>query len=352
MTSLFGQPSKAPWCSAIITLLTVALNPPLSLAVDHWGRKWILTAGTAIGFVGCIIISRAQNLDALLGGFSLIGLSAGPQSSAYAVASEIVPRKYRAAVQAALNLSISVGSTISILAGGALLRNGNLENYRIFWQIAVASFGLATLGLGFGYNPPKRELQKTLTHFERLKKPDRTGIALVTSGFLLFTLGLLWSKNPYPWSDVHVLAPFIIGCALIIGFIVHQWFFKRDGIAHHALFENREFPLSLAIIFTEAVAFFTVNLYFVYEQVVLFELSTWDASLRFVVLSIASLVFTGLAGWFTTKTKLLREPLVAGFALYIVATSLMTTLTPTSNPTKVWSIGCTNLRLRLTASSL
>ncbi|KAM6508348.1 hypothetical protein FALCPG4_018221 [Fusarium falciforme] len=59
MSQVVGGTGQTVWYSSCITIVTVALNPPISQAADYCGRKPILVLLSLAGVVGCIIVSRA-----------------------------------------------------------------------------------------------------------------------------------------------------------------------------------------------------------------------------------------------------------------------------------------------------
>lgn len=50
----------------------------------------------------------------------------------------------------------------------------------------------------------------------KLQKLDWVGFGIVGCVTLL-CLGLSWAQNPNPWLDSHVLAPFLVGVAVLLG---------------------------------------------------------------------------------------------------------------------------------------
>lgn len=339
MSILFNDPGGALWPITIISIFVVALNPPLAQIADLWGRKWVLVVGSAGAFVGEVIVSRAQNMDTVIAGFCFVGLAFGPQFALFAVVSEILPRKYRALSQAALNNSNGAGAIVGVVLSGALTRHNNVENYRIFCYVAAAIYGLGTVGIIFCYNPPPRELQTALSFGQKLQTLDWIGIFLSTAGLTLFSLSLLWYGNPYSFNSAQVLGPFIVGVVLLLAFIGYEWILNKAGIMNHKLFRHRNFPIALFIICSEGVAFITVNNYFVYEQVVVMGVDSWSASLRLLIYFGATIFFTTVAGVYTTRTKRITEPLILGFALYTAFGAAMSKITPSTTATTYSCLG-------------
>ncbi|KAB8201197.1 hypothetical protein BDV34DRAFT_229554 [Aspergillus parasiticus] len=214
-----------------------------------------------VGAIGCIIISRAQSSRTIIAGFAILGLNFGCQSVILAVLSEILSRGYRPIGQASASVASSLGGFIGLLMGGGLLKDGNLLNYRIFWYIEAGLYAIAALG------------------------------CLI--GVVVFSMALSWSNNPYTWRSLNVLGPFIVGVVAMILFIVYEWRFKKDGMLHYDLWHNRNFAVSLLVIFVEGLSFFAANSYFVYEVMVMYDVNILIAGANFVIMFFAGLLVLG-----------------------------------------------------------
>jgi MFS family permease len=254
-TAYLGDTSKAGWLSTIVTIFTLALNPIVSQAADYWGRKSFITVFSLVGgFAGPMIISRAHSVTTLISGFCVLGLAFGSQALTFTVASEVISRRYRAVGQATLTASSALGGISATLAGSALITHS--ETYRTFWYIVAGLYLFGALGVAVGYNPPPRLLERSLRQRQKIACLDWMGTALLTAGLTLFCVALQWSGNPYPWSDPHILAPFILAVTLLLLFIAYERRFKKDGILHHGLFQHRNLLIALVAMFIDGVSFF------------------------------------------------------------------------------------------------
>ncbi|KAK5071600.1 hypothetical protein LTR64_004621 [Lithohypha guttulata] len=332
ITSVIGGSSHIVWFTSSITVTTVVLCPPVSQAADYFGRKWLLVILTTCGGVGAIVISRAQSIGAAITGFALGGVSFGAQSILYAVASEVLPRKYRSWAQASIQIAGSLGGIVGLLAGGALVTNDSTGGFRTYFYIDAAIFFVAAILCAFFYNPPIRELQ-TLPLREKLQRLDWIGYALLTIGLLLFCIGLSWSQNPYSWRDAHVLAPFIVGVLVAIAFVAYEYY-KADGMVHRKLFQDRNFAISLGTLGVEGLVYFSVNNYFALEMIILFRADAFRAGLHFSIVFYVYVVSALLAGVWITYLKSIRIPAVVAFVLFIafyIAMATVDTSTPVRN---------------------
>ncbi|RDW79298.1 uncharacterized protein DSM5745_06150 [Aspergillus mulundensis] len=326
MAQAVGGTDKTVWYSSCITIMTVALNPPISQAADYWGRKPVLVAFALAGVVGSLIVSRAQSSGVIIAGFAIVGLGFACQSVALAVLSEVLPRIHRPVAQASAGVASSLGGVMGLLLGGGLLRDGNLSRYRVFWYIEAGMYALAAVGCVVGYSPSPREVQVSLSTTEKLRRLDWVGYVLFPPALALFSMTLAWSDNPYSWSSANILGPFIIGVVAMVLFIIYECRFTKDGMLHHGLWRNRNFPVSLVVILVEGLSFFAANSYFSYEITVVYDEDILSAATNFAIMFFTGLVGSPVFGFWSSKRKSLRPPLVLGGIFLLLFFILLATV--------------------------
>lgn len=211
------------------------------------------------------------------------------------------------------------------MAGG--LVQHNVKNWRIFFYIVIGMYVAVVTIIIFLYNPPARELQKTLTQKEKLKRLDWIGYVLFIPGLLLFCFALTSSTGIYPWRSPKIIGPIVVGGCLLLSFIFYEWVMKKDGMLHHGVFTNgRNFPLVYGLFFVEGLLFFATNSYFAFEVAEVFGKDLFTAG-AFYSLGFAMLVLTTqIAGIYCSKTKTIRGALVLAFLSFAIYCALMAAL--------------------------
>ncbi|KAK5047456.1 hypothetical protein LTR84_006552 [Exophiala bonariae] len=321
-----GGEAQSIWLLQSGTIIIAVLSPAISEAADLWGRKWLLVGLSVLGVIGCVVTGSASSMATALGGQILSGIACASQPLVHAIPSEVIPRQFRAFAQAGVNISIGLSAVIVLLAGGALTRNGNHAGFRVLFYINAGLFGAGALAVALLYNPPLRETQTAYTQRQKLERLDWIGLFLLSSGLTLFCMALVWSQNPYSWKDVQILAPFIIGCFLLLALAAYEVRGRKDGMFHHELFNRgRNFGLSIVCIFVEGMAFFAVNNYFAFETSTLYEHDALYVSLRFSICFFTFTVSTALTGFYCTWTKAVRFPVLSGFGLFTIFMVVMST---------------------------
>lgn len=211
---MVGGANNAFWLSTIIGIMTCVLGPPVAQAADYWGRKWFIVILTVFGFIGAMVVSRATSMYMAIGGQILAGVAFGSQPLLYAVASEILPRRWRPEAQAGLTATIGI-ATIFGLCVGFKLTEDSPEGFRVYFYIAAGVNAVAAIICAFLYNPPLRPLQVSLSLKEKLtrvchlslnlllelltcvcKQLDWFGYVFLLFGIVLFAAALSWSQDP------------------------------------------------------------------------------------------------------------------------------------------------------------
>lgn len=336
IASIVGGSDKSSWIGSSVPILAVVLSCPISQAADLWGRKWFLVGLTALGGVGCIITSRANSMSMAIAGGVIAAGSFGAQPLVIAIPSEVLPRRLRPIAQATSNIIGVMGAIFGLLVGGALTRHGHPEGFRTYWYIAAGFYFASALACALLYNPPTRQLQGALNHREKMRALDWTGYAFLSTGLILFCMSMIWSQNPYPWTNAHVLATFLVGISISSGLIVYETRYKKDGMFHHELFtQSRNFALAVGCIFVEGLVFFTGTYYYPYQVGILYTADSLLGGLRLSVSFLVGCVSTGFAGWYCSRNRSLRVPLFFSFVLLTAFNVLMATTRPGSD-NEVW----------------
>ncbi|KAJ9094988.1 hypothetical protein QFC21_005781 [Naganishia friedmannii] len=257
-----GNTSNAVWLSQSVAVCTAVLAPVFSRGSDLFGRKYFVVFGCAAGFVGDLIVSRATSMNMAIAGAAISGISYGAQPLAYAIPSEIVPRKYRVIANLFANVAGGIGAVISLLVGSTLMRNGHDEKFRILFYASAAIYAFSALICQALYTPPRLDSQVGSVS-QRLGYMDWVGYGLFGGALTGITIGLTWGKNPYGWGSAHVLAPLLIGVALAIALAIHQWKFRPDGVFDRHIFSKSRNPaIALVAVAIEGAAFFCITNYF------------------------------------------------------------------------------------------
>ena len=328
ITDVTGGANKSTWLVSTIAISAAALGPPVSQSADYWGRKWFVICFTACGLVGCLISARANTFGMLIGGQSIACLAIGAQPLVHAIASEIIPRKYRSLAQSAVITSSALGGVVGILMGGALVRH-TPQGFRVYFYITAGFYGVIAAIVTWLYNPPPRDPQVELSQHQKLARLDWVGYLLFVPGLVLFSFALTSSSGVYPWNSSKIIGTLVVGLVLLIMFIIYEWKFTKTGMLHHGLFSRgRNFFICLVIIFAEGITFFAADTYYGYVLSVLDDQDLFHAGLYFTIAWWTAIVATVMTGLYVSRTKRVRAPLVFAMVCFTIFNATMASLTP------------------------
>ncbi|KAL5324576.1 hypothetical protein ACEPPN_009122 [Leptodophora sp. 'Broadleaf-Isolate-01'] len=237
--TLTDELSQLNWIVSSFSLTFAAFIPAWGQFADIFGRHTALQATMVIMLVGSAICagSPTSAFPLLLFGRALQGVGA----AGIDILSKVVLADKVSLKENAKNNSIFafVGG-LSYCAGPAI--GGLLTSVSWRWCF-ILNIPIALIGIVITFIVLRKELlgpQKILgvddagsplensTSFRtrlgaRLATVDYGGQILFLSGMSLLILALTWGGSTYPWADVHVLAPLIIGAVTFIGFLVWEY---------------------------------------------------------------------------------------------------------------------------------
>jgi MFS family permease len=91
-----GNTQAQTWIPNSLALMQAVVSPLFSSASDVFqARKWLLVGSSTVSFVGAAIAPGSQDIYRLIGATILIGVGFSSVGLAFAVPSEILPRKWR-----------------------------------------------------------------------------------------------------------------------------------------------------------------------------------------------------------------------------------------------------------------
>ncbi|BGP55794.1 hypothetical protein JCM8202v2_003401 [Rhodotorula sphaerocarpa] len=330
-----GNPALTAWMSNTAQICQAILGPAISLSADLWGRKTFMLSGLALGALGGIVTATSHHPQVALLGAVFTGFGFGVQGVYVAVVSEVLPRALRPLAQTIFNIASSTGGVMGIAAGGLYIKYDVVgAGWRMIYGTLAILYGLSCLTILFLYRPAqKRPDVSAVFHNHRYKimAIDPVGVLLLACGVCPLYYGLVSALNPYKWSDAHVLGPLCAGLAGFACFGLWEWKGNSEGLLHHALFSrSRNYALSVALLFTEGVLFFSFNAFWAREAAAILSIPAWEAGMNFLWFFIPSTIATPFVGWAAQRFREVKVSLALGFGCFLIASIGMATVQPSS----------------------
>lgn len=224
---------------------------------DCFGRRYLLVFGQGLLILGFIVGATAQTLNQCIAAMVILGFGTGTTFILYPGITEILPNKYRPYGLAWTEVNLLPFTTLGPLLSRLLV---DRASWRWIFYLGIITGVISLAGTAAFYWPPARPIRE-YSRRQIVGQLDYPGIFLYVSGLTLFLLGLGWGGTSYPWASVNVLAPLLLGMALLICTIV--WDFS--GKAQRPLFPRwmfamfKEYTTLLVIIFVTGVVYFTLT---------------------------------------------------------------------------------------------
>jgi len=217
---------------------------------DMLGRRKIFFVGTAFFAAFSLLGAIAPSAPLLIGARVGMGIGGALMWPAILGMTFGALPADRAGLAGGLILGIAgLGNAVGPLIGGVL--TDEISWRAIFWlNLPVAAFAaLATWK--FVHEPPVEASER---------KIDYAGIGAVSGGLVLLLLGLDQAVD-WGWTDIRVLAMFVAGVALLVGFVTIERRMGEAALIPPDVIANRGFRAACLTVLMLSAVFFSIVLY-------------------------------------------------------------------------------------------
>ncbi|KAJ5772436.1 hypothetical protein N7520_002965 [Penicillium odoratum] len=259
-----GGTDRWVWFVLANLLSLAGVCPFVGSLSDLIGRRYVAIIGASLIVIGMIVCSTANTMNIFIAGMAIAGAGAGiNELTALAATSEMAPTRKRGVYVAVLIFTI-VPFCPSVLWAQLIAYHSSWRYVGAFCG-AWSAFGLLITVLF--YFPPPRVNSVGLSNREVISRIDFVGGFLSITGLIIFLAALQWGGYMYPWSSAHVLAPLIIGFALLVAFAFWEIYGAKYPIFPTRLKqEPRTLGLTLVITCISGCNFFSVLMFWPTES--------------------------------------------------------------------------------------
>lgn len=159
----------------------------------------------------------------------------------------------------------------------------------------------------------------------KLKLIDWYGSILTIAWAVLVLLGLSWAGNEYPWASAAVLAPLIIGLALLGLFLLVEWRLVKLPLVPLHIFRNRTVAAAMIATLFSGMIFYAALYYLpTYFQIVHGASPIRSGVLLLPLVCVQTVASFG-SGLIVSKRGDYWWNLVVGFGLWSIGVGLLST---------------------------
>ncbi|TVY31110.1 Trichothecene efflux pump [Lachnellula hyalina] len=254
-----GGADRWIWLVLANLLSLAAVCPFVGSLSDLLGRRYVALMGGCFIMLGMVVCSTAKVMNVFIGGMALAGIGAGiSELTALAATSELAPTSKRGKYVAVLIFTI-LPFCPSVLWGQLIAAHAGWRWCGLLCGLWAFVGSLLTL---IFYFPPPRVNSTGLTRKQVVAQIDFVGGFLSISGMILFMAGMQWGGYQYKWSSAHVLAPLLLGAALLVAFGLWEAYGAKHPMFPSRLKQApRILALTLVITFISGANFFSIIMF-------------------------------------------------------------------------------------------
>lgn len=352
ITDQFKSLTDVGWYGSAYLLTTAALQLQYGKFYTYLSIKWTFLSAVAIFEIGSVLCGAAQSSIMLIVGRAIAGLgAAGIYSGALIILANSVPLAQRPAymyVRAAsadtanlltrVDFSGLIGSMYGVSSVAGPLLGGAFTD-KVSWRwcfyinLPIGAVVAAMIVFFFPriaqHKPPKESL------LHRIDRFDPIGTFLLVPAVICVLLALQWGGVKYPWGSGRVVALFVVGGVLFLGFITVQWWKQENATVPPRIMRNRTVWASTLYAFGLGASFF-IGVYYIpiWFQAVR-GTSAVGSGIRNLPMMLSAVLVSILAGVLVTAQGHYVPYLYLGTIGMAVGAGLLTTWTPDTK-TSVW----------------
>ncbi len=307
------------WVFTAYMMASAVTVPIYGKPSDSYGRKPFYVTGLVLFMVGSAISGQAHTMMQLVLARAGQGLGAGAMlSMPRATIGDIFTPRERGRWMGVIGGVFGLASIIGPTLGGWITDTlGWRWVFYINLPIAAVALVMVLISL------PK-------VRSEHRAHLDWTGISLLVVGLLPILLGFTWAGTRYPWASWQIVALFVGGALVLLGFVFVE-LRVPDAVLAPTLFKNRTFTSPIIVQLLVSMGLFGAFMYLpLYTQGVL-GLSAAQSGAVMTPMMIAFIVSSIVGGQLLTRTGRYKTQAYITAAIMIVGMYLLMRMTASTS---------------------
>ncbi|KAI0826235.1 iron permease [Irpex lacteus] len=241
------------WVGSAYALSSTAFLPLSGSLADIFGRRPVMLLSVILFALGSALAGSAQNMNWLIAARTVQGIGGGAIiNMSEIIVSDLVPLAERGLYQGLVGLTWALACGVGPPIGGAFAGKAswrwlfcmNCSTYsRYRWEPSttfLTDINLPLSGISFflvlfflRVRTPAGSI------ISKVKRVDWFGNFIVICGTTLAVTGLTFGGGRFAWSSAEVLAPLIIGLALIVAFLFYEGMVPKEPTIPWEILSNR-----------------------------------------------------------------------------------------------------------------
>ncbi|CAK7207443.1 hypothetical protein SEUCBS139899_010253 [Sporothrix eucalyptigena] len=246
-----GPSNNIAWVSLVYTLTGAIGLLLVGRLSDLFGRRYFFIGSAAVALVGCIVSAVAQNVPTLIGGTALVGLASCGQLSFPYITGELVPMRYRFAMNSLMYVFCVPFSGFAPIVSKSFILHTAAGWRCCYYTMIGVNFASGLLFVLFYFPPTFHEKYRDRSIGQQLRDLDYVGIVLFTAGLFVFLLGLSWGGQEYAWKSAQVISTMVVGGVVLIAFVFWEIYcvsFIKEPLLPIHLFSSVGWSVSVVLL--------------------------------------------------------------------------------------------------------
>ncbi|KAJ7644806.1 iron permease [Roridomyces roridus] len=199
-------------------LSSTAVIPLSGNLADVFGRKIIVLGSIAFFALGSALAGASQNMPMMIAARTIQGIGGGGiLTLSEILVADLVPLAERGLYQGIVAITWAIAAYCGPSIGGALtLKGTKVWRWLFYLNLPISGIAFSLVFLYLSVNRPAGSTS------EKMRRVDWTGNAIAVAGTTLAIIGLSWAGVRYRWDSAQVLAPLIVGIALLVVFAIYE----------------------------------------------------------------------------------------------------------------------------------
>ncbi|KAJ2910907.1 hypothetical protein GGI21_000396 [Coemansia aciculifera] len=313
----FDALSEATWIATAYMVTTTALQPLYGRLSDTFGRVPSLIVSIIVFMAGSAACGWSQSMTVLIFGRALQGVGgAGLVALVFIIISDVTSEEERPAYLGVLGAVWSIASVIGPVLGGVFSEKAS---WRWAFLINLPISGVVLIIVILFLRLP----QPTGSLWEKLKRVDFLGSAVLIGAVVMLLLALTWGGKDFPWVSAKVLCMLIFSIVLLGVFLVIEWKTSADPTVPIPLFRIRNVCLSVLGQFFMGVGMFVPMFFIPIWYTIVKNSGSITAGLHLLPYLLSISLVSVASGFLVMKTGRYRELVIVGTAIFVVGAGLM-----------------------------